>query len=372
MNEKPSDTDFAERLLEVIDSGRRTATYKLALLLALIDLCAKSTDESGQAPEMLFTRDIADQVAALYWPQVVPFSAVGPDAIILKQISLPRSTIVDAVAKFRQSADAVGVTSFHLARRLAPVPYEFMVDRVEVAVAEQPLPRLQTVGSSERQFPFLYDLEWGTGENISLRRLRATGDSRGAPIRLRPGASDHLVRLSPLLRPLIELHWVRMVADLNRIARVESSLHDHLFGKERIPLPGAIRTGLLGLQNGRCFYCHDKLNRTDADHFLPRVRSGLDSIENLILADSRCNGDKSDLFASPRLVRRWAERNQTHFQSLQNLAFDAGWESDPLGTVGMARALYGHLPYGERPFWNGIGDITLASPRDAIRALAAA
>jgi hypothetical protein len=32
---------FAERLLEVIDSGRRTATYKLALLIALLAPCAR-------------------------------------------------------------------------------------------------------------------------------------------------------------------------------------------------------------------------------------------------------------------------------------------------------------------------------------------
>ena len=35
----PSDVSdvFAERLLQVIDEGRRTATYKLALLIALMD-----------------------------------------------------------------------------------------------------------------------------------------------------------------------------------------------------------------------------------------------------------------------------------------------------------------------------------------------
>jgi hypothetical protein len=32
----PGAAGFAERLLEVIDSGRRTATYKLALLMALL------------------------------------------------------------------------------------------------------------------------------------------------------------------------------------------------------------------------------------------------------------------------------------------------------------------------------------------------
>ena len=53
------DVGFAERLLEVIDSGRRTATYKLALLMALLDLCARHSDADGRAPRLLYTRDIA-------------------------------------------------------------------------------------------------------------------------------------------------------------------------------------------------------------------------------------------------------------------------------------------------------------------------
>ena len=46
---------FAERLLEVIESGRRTATYKLAVLIALLDLCARHSDARGRAPELLYT-----------------------------------------------------------------------------------------------------------------------------------------------------------------------------------------------------------------------------------------------------------------------------------------------------------------------------
>ena len=42
-----ADVGFPERLLEVIDSGRRTATYKLALLIALLDLCARHSDAGG-------------------------------------------------------------------------------------------------------------------------------------------------------------------------------------------------------------------------------------------------------------------------------------------------------------------------------------
>ena len=56
----------AERLLEVIDSGRGTATYKLALLIALLDLCARHSDADDRAPGLLYTQDIAEQVAVLY------------------------------------------------------------------------------------------------------------------------------------------------------------------------------------------------------------------------------------------------------------------------------------------------------------------
>ena len=370
MNALPnSETGFAERLLEVIDPGRRTATYKLALLLALIDLCAKYTDVNGRAPEVLYTREVAQQVAAVYWPQVAPFALPGEIALVLRQITAPRSTILDAVAGFRRHAEGEGATSLHIARLLLPVLYQLMLDRVEVAVAEQPLPRLQTIGTSQLSFPFLYDVAWPARTGLSVRRLRAMGDDRGAPVRFRPGAGDKLVRLAPLLRPLIELHWVRMVSDLNGVARIESSLHDHLFGKDRVPLPEHLRRGLAAFQHGQCFYCGRLLGRTDADHFLPRVRCGVDAVENLILADNHCNNDKRDLLASPALVTRWIQRNDTHKVALGDLAVMNGWETDPAGTLGVARAIYGHLPAGERPFWNAVGEIVLASPQQALLAL---
>jgi hypothetical protein len=64
---------FADRLLEIIDAGRRTATYKPALLIALLDLCARHSDADGRAPQVLYTQDIAEQAAVLYWPQAIPY-----------------------------------------------------------------------------------------------------------------------------------------------------------------------------------------------------------------------------------------------------------------------------------------------------------
>ena len=224
---------FAERLLEVIDSGRRTATYKLALLIALLDLCARHSDANGRAPELLYTRDIAEQVAILYWPQVIPYLVPGAGAAVeLRQITLPRAAIIAAVSTFRGAAAAAGVASWHLARQRLPGAYQAMLDQVEVTVAEQPLPGLQAVGSRDAVFPFLYKLDWGLRESFSAARLRRYGP-RGPAVRLLPGAGDELLRLGPLVRPLVELHWTRMVAEINKVATAELGLHRHLFGADR-------------------------------------------------------------------------------------------------------------------------------------------
>ena len=83
-DEPVADDDLLiERLLRVIDEGRRTATYKLALLIALIDAAAISNGVS-EIP----TRVVAEQVLALYYPQTrVYVSNVGIERV-LRQITM--------------------------------------------------------------------------------------------------------------------------------------------------------------------------------------------------------------------------------------------------------------------------------------------
>src|SRR5207247_2262046 len=35
-----------------------------------------------------------------------------------------------------------------------------------------------------------------------------------------PGTGDGLIRLGPLVRPLVELRWTRMVAEINGVAKI--------------------------------------------------------------------------------------------------------------------------------------------------------
>jgi hypothetical protein len=149
-------------------------------------------------------------------------------------------------------------------------------------------------------FPFLYQLSWGPRESFSPARLPRRGP-RGPAIDLLPGAGDELLRLGPLIRPLVELHWTRMVAEINGAAPDELNLHRHLFGSDRVLPPRALRDGIVALQDGRCFYCRKPLGSTpEADHFIPRIRCGIGAVENLVLADRRCNNDKRDLLPAPR------------------------------------------------------------------------
>ncbi len=131
---------------------------------------------------------------------------------------------------------AVRAGRWRLAGLRLPAAYQAMLDQVEVTLAKEPLPRLQAAGSSQTSVPFLYQTSWGPWESFSPARLRRNGP-RGPGIDLRPGAGNELLRLGPLIRPLIELHWTRMVAEINGVAAEELNLHRHLFGSGRLLPP---------------------------------------------------------------------------------------------------------------------------------------
>ncbi len=265
-------TGFAERLLAVIDAGRRTATYKLAVLLAIIDCCAEGVSSSGEAPLAISTRTIARHVAALYWPQLRPFPAPSGE-LDLRQITNKSPATLSAMrVAFNERPDA---RSFEDAE--AQLTFELVepvLDLIELTVARYPPLRLQTIDGVSS--PFTYDVAWD--ERVTLSRLRAGAvielrERAGAVIELRERAGDQLIRLAPLVRPLVELHWVRMVADLNRLGLVEDDLRRHLFGAERVAFPFALRRGLLELQEGRCLYCSSPLASSGAvSHFVPWSR----------------------------------------------------------------------------------------------------
>lgn len=341
-------TGFAERLLAVIDEGRRTATYKLALLLALIDCCMVNSSAKGEAPIELSTRHIADHVAALYWPQLDQFPAAG-GTIDLRQITKKSSAILHAIGSLREVTGPVA--SWESAKLTRPEDAAASLDVVELTVARYPLVHLQVVDGDPR--PFIY--EWDPTGSVTISKLRRAAYGT---VRLLPGAGDHLIRLAPLIRPLVELHWVRMVATLNKLTVEEEELHDHLFGTARVAPPLSLRRGLPTAQDRPCFYCDERAvaPRFAIDHFIPWSRWPNDAIENLVVAHVACNSAKSARLPGPEPLAQWADRLRSHQPVIEQLASRSNWHSRRGTTVALARSVFAHLPNGT-PLWNGPGEI---------------
>ena len=110
---------FAERLLALLDATRYSATYKLATLLALIDVAAERVAPDGSAPEMLSGKEIGRRVIELYWPQTVPYgSVIGGQPKVLAQA--PQMDIPSKLAVWRTDHHLSWGASLEDARAVDP------------------------------------------------------------------------------------------------------------------------------------------------------------------------------------------------------------------------------------------------------------
>ena len=355
---------FAEKLLLLLDQGRRAATYKFAVLLARVDVCLESTLPGGEGPATVTTRQLAERVVDMYWPHTSPFADRG-DAVVLRQNSGGQAEIVTLIRNFRERSGADPSTPLARSRHAAPKAFEKLLLDVEWKLAEMPLPRLQLVG--ERLEPFVYPIGWDT----TIRRAEFESDSFDRRLHLVGSAGDHLVRLAPLIRPLVEGRWALLVAQLNPDQTDEARLHRFLFGSERVSLD-ALRGPLRELQDNACFYCGGALRTgVEVDHFVPWARYPDNAVENLVAADAACNNAKRDFLAASEHVARWAERvrpGTASARELAGLAAGTGFESAPGRVLSVARATYLRLP-PEVQLWRAGRDFVAADHAALVAAL---
>jgi hypothetical protein len=326
---------FAEKLLTILNEGRFTATYKYAVLLALMDLCLEYSGAAGGAPTSLTTEQLARKIVELYWPHATGY---GRTRVVLVQNAGQQAAILNHIVRFRSDHAPDPGCSLSTARAHASWAFAALEREVEWSLVEMPLPRLQVVANELD--PFIYTIGWDTG--VRKREMRTA--SFDNTIRFVGRAGDYLVRLGGLLRPVIQREWTRLVARLNPAAVPELALERFLFGVDRIAL-GPIRSHLLELETATCFYCGKPLSRDcHVDHFIPWSRHPNNSVENLVLADARCNGSKRDNLAAAEHVQRWAERARTRSRDLDRIAADASWERSPHESLSVARSIYLRLP----------------------------
>lgn len=367
---------LAEKILALLDEGRFTATYKFAVLLALIDLCLENTSATGAAPEVLTTRQVADAVVGIYWPHSAPFQVAPAPTVLLQNAGRrdSQAEIIKAIVRFRHENVRDPSIPLIRARLSAPEAFERLVRDVEWKLIQMPLPRVQRFG--QREDPFLYSIDWGQDIRVGeVRRYqRGKQSSFDNRIHLAPGVGEHLVMLNGLLRPLIHRQWGALVARLNGLE--ESRLEEFLFGPRRIPLE-PVRPGLQEIQDNRCFYCEERFRaangyRPQVDHFVPWARYPNNAIENLVAAHERCNNNKRDYLAAADHVQRWRSRLDDSGATegdLADVAKRAGWETDANRSLGVARGIYLPLP-AEFPLWVRSREFVGSEPERLVELLA--
>src|SRR5271163_3488489 len=321
---------LGQRVVAILETGLRTATYKLATLMALIEHCIENLPEQPDDTLRVPLPTLAHRVLEIYWQQVQPF-----DGNELRQSTGPRARILSATKDLRvASGRATG--SVDVARLRAPAAY----DR-----AQQPLYRLQKVPGSSTSDQFLYDDSF-LHDHVSRSTLRAHGDA----IELKPGVAQGLARLAGLLKPALEIMWVDDVRRMNKFLDAEvPDVAGHLFGRERAGL-ATVRQPFKDAFGPHCFYCGIRLPANNPiDHVLPWSLVGIDGLSNLVLACARCNGDKSGALPAVGIVDRVLRRER---DVLEEIASALQWPTQHERVVAAARGTYRGQPAGV-PTWSG-------------------
>ncbi|GFG73218.1 HNH endonuclease [Mycobacterium botniense] len=332
---------LGQRVVAILETGLRTATYKLATLMALIDHCIENLPERPADVLRVPIADLAHRVLEIYWPQVRPFEGHQ-----LRQSTQSRARILIATNALREAA---GVTrtgvSVDIARLRAPAAYQRAIDEITLCLAQQPLHRLQKLPGSSTSDPFLYDDSF-LHDHVSRSTLRAHGDA----IELKPGVAHGLARLAGLLKPALEIMWVDDVRRMNKFLYAEvPDVAGHLFGRDRTDL-AAVREPFKEVYGPHCFYCGTHLPvNNPIDHVLPWSLVGIDGLANLVLACARCNGDKAGALPAVSIMDRVLQRDRA---VLEQISSEIQWPTQRDRVVAAACGIYRMQPAGV-PTWSG-------------------
>ncbi len=342
---------FATRLLELVSRGGKTASYKYALLNALIELALEARGQGVLGSAMFTTRAIAERMLALYWPQTGRY-ALGEQVFApLEQMGGGRRSLVDRIAELR-ALDERETSTPNRARLAFPSEYRELLDQIEIVLIRYPLRLLQRLDAEHVDLIYQpWDQEFA--ESVIRRYQRQFADGGLASdfdnrVILFPGVHAWLAELAPLLLPLIRREWARLVAQRNRLP--EAELETFLFAPKREQL-GELRPELARMQDQQCFYCRNPLDRaSQVDHFLAWSRCGASSIENLVVAHQACNNDKSDYLVAARHLERWGQQLGERRDDLAELAYAHRWPSEPARVRALVRSSYAELA-GETRLW---------------------
>ena len=340
---------LAQKCFALIDTTKKSGTYKYATFLALLNVIARSVDKHGRPTQKVMISDIGCEVMRLYWNQAVPFKGKVP----LKQASGP--DIVTKIVRYRTAHNLkLPRVTVDQARRKDPTGFKKLEKDIIKTVADMPIRLLQKFGdgNKSREELFLYGFSWK--DNLPKKQIET------AHLTLKPGVGEGLLLLSPLLRTQIENQWMGYVSDLNKMDT--SALNDYLFGFMRSAVTKFAKY-LMPLQGGKCFYCATRINQGNAhvDHVIPWSFSHDDGLDNLVATCIPCNSNKSATLLGLPHLKNWSKRlvvGSPENLAITNLAAKHKLFRDLNLTHNLARAAYAQARPGAS-VWNSLNNIAV-------------
>lgn len=322
MNPTPEfQLEFLSKLQRLFAEGDFTATYKYALLTSLADLAVELGQDNETALEISF-KQIGLKFIQLYWQQATPYKKKQ----VLAQNLGSQAAVVSAIEAFKRNHPA---PTLHAAQGLSD--FKKLLTTVTATVKAQPIQYLQNLGGGRVVFLF---------------------DVGRSGITLLPGIAYCLRRFQPLIQQLSRSHWIDHIKGNRRNSQVlslDSDLESFLFETSRQALT-MVSKGLRKIDH-HCHYCGRAVNEADVDHFIPHALYPRDLIHNFVLAHPNCNRSKSDSLAARQHLERWLEFTTVNADSLSQIGYDAGINSDLASTNAVAQWGYANAVSNRSNAW---------------------
>ena len=335
---------FLQKLQHLLVEGEFVATYKFALLLALVRWALEHPDHDERQP--LDVRDLALHVIELYWPHTRPFATL---AGVAGEASPPFAPKFDSPGsgvlvqerggqslKILKEIEELQRRTRGAFRDAQDTERGALINAVRQSISDMPLWKLQSVRDREEPLHFLYHRGRHKSEIV-----------------FEPGTVACLVAFADLIEALVRAAWLRFVLDCNsELLRASSQVETFLFPGDRASLE-IWRRPIEGVQGSRCFYCDETMHgRGEVDHFLPWARYRRDLGHNFVLAHKQCNQAKLDHLAAFAHLRRWCERNADPGGRLERSFTDAGLPHDWTTLRRVASSLYRVVEARDAGVWD--------------------
>lgn len=284
---------FIANIQQLLATAKTTSTYKFALLISLVRISIEKNNFTNDEALTIPLTAIAEKFIEIYWQQARPYftdnSHYFTDEQTLKQNKGKQAIVITKILEAQQKYLSLSTL------RKNPSEWDKLLKAVSNTIHTYPLKHLQQSDTNPHEFLYYYN--------------RPHKDT----ITLHPNVAFCLARFSIFIEEICQKYWtdsIRLVTDNQKKFGNFPNLDEFLFNSDRNDL-SQIKRFLHEVQQGCCFYCGQKVSlaQSEVDHFIPWALYQYDTAHNFVLADTKCNGSKSNNLAANTYYQRWLTRN---------------------------------------------------------------